>query len=156
MMNDTTTPAGRSRGWRVLPTVAMALGVLATTAACGPDPRPTPPPGSECTPDSYENAVIERVASDEGTSRWNLTVSGKGSGPSVYLLPVTYIRQPEYWQIEVQRCGPPGVTYPQYIQPYSVTIDLTGVIGTRGVEVVGTNQTEKLDVPLPSGPWGPA
>ena len=63
----------------------------------------------------------------------------------VDLEPVVYIRQPEYWEIEVlgRLRGPIGLTA---VEPYTVTLPLAGVTGTRGVEVMGANKSMRLDL----------
>jgi hypothetical protein len=63
----------------------------------------------------------------------------------VDLVPLIYIRQPEYWEIEVvgrlRGIGLPVLT------PYTVSLPLDGVRGSRGVEVVGAKRRERIDVP---------
>jgi hypothetical protein len=63
----------------------------------------------------------------------------------VDLVPLIYIRQPEYWEIEVvgrlRGIGLPVLT------PYTVSLPLDGVRGIHGVEVVGAKRREQLDVP---------
>ena len=63
----------------------------------------------------------------------------------VDLVPLIYIRQPEYWEIEVvgrlRGIGLPVLT------PYTVSLPLDGVRGLHGVEVVGAKRREQLDVP---------
>jgi len=63
----------------------------------------------------------------------------------VDLVPRQYIRQPEYWGIEVvgtlHGIGLPAVA------PYLVSLRLDGLIGTRGIEVIGATRTEKIDLP---------
>jgi hypothetical protein len=63
----------------------------------------------------------------------------------VRLSPLVYVRQPEYWEIEVVG-SLPGTGLPQ-TAPYSEPILLSGITGTKGVEVVGANKREKFDVP---------
>jgi hypothetical protein len=62
----------------------------------------------------------------------------------VSLQPLTYIRQPEYWGIEVVGTMPP-FGQPAII-PYAVELELAGFIGTAGVEVIGANRTEKIEL----------
>jgi hypothetical protein len=63
----------------------------------------------------------------------------------VVLSPVTYIRQPEYWEIDVLGCmrtiGMPVLT------PYTATLRLGSTIGTKGIEVVGATRSVRIDVP---------
>lgn len=104
-----------------------------------------------------------------------LVVNGEKPWPGmeVALVPVTYIRQPEYWEIHVVGSpgdigGPPQATQlpaeppvatqlpadppvatqlPAESTAYSVQIDLAACTGTIGIEVVGANQTERIVVP---------
>src|SRR4029434_9127180 len=63
----------------------------------------------------------------------------------VELMPLTYIRQPDYWEIEVVGCLR-GIGLP-VLTPYTVSLPLDGVRGVHGVEVVGANGRKRLDVP---------
>jgi hypothetical protein len=132
--------------------LVIGLGVLATTAACGEDPRPTPPPDYSCSPGDFERATVAPAGDEGSPGHWKLTVSGMETQGSTYLLPVTYVRQPAYWEINVQVCGDPDAGYPTAFFPYTRTIDLTGVIGSKGVQVVGANKSEQLAVPPLSTP----
>ena len=63
----------------------------------------------------------------------------------VALVPFVYVRQPEYWEIEVVgTLRGPALPVPT---PYSVSIRLDGILGTRGVEVVGATRRQRFDVP---------
>jgi hypothetical protein len=63
----------------------------------------------------------------------------------VELVPLVYIRQPEYWGIEVTGTltgiGLPAET------PYTVAIPLDGIRGTKGIEVIGANTRKQIKVP---------
>jgi hypothetical protein len=63
----------------------------------------------------------------------------------VRLVPRVYIVQPEYWGIEVTGCQG-GIGLPQ-AAPYTAVLDITHVLGKRGIEVVGATRSEKRDVP---------
>jgi hypothetical protein len=69
----------------------------------------------------------------------------------VSLVPLVYVSQPQYWGIQVVgSTGPdtgPRPTQPISAIPYSVELDLEGVNGTEGVEVIGANCTERIAVP---------
>ena len=63
----------------------------------------------------------------------------------VTLEPLVFIRQPEYWGIEVVG-RLPGVGLPA-LAPYQVSIPLAGITGTKGIEVIGATRTERRDIP---------
>ena len=63
----------------------------------------------------------------------------------VRLSPRIYIDCPEYWGIEVTGSLPGGICLTA-IKPFSIAMELNGVIGSRGVEVIGSNKTEKHEV----------
>jgi len=62
----------------------------------------------------------------------------------VSLNPLRYLQKPEYWGIEVVGCLPP--TGQPAIVPYVVELNLTGYLGTRGIEVIGANHTERIEL----------
>lgn len=64
----------------------------------------------------------------------------------VTLSPRIYIRCPEYWGIEVVGHLPGGICL-EAIGHYDETIELTGITGSRGIEVIGATKTETRDVP---------
>lgn len=63
---------------------------------------------------------------------------------TVELSPLVYVQQPEYWGIEVVG-SLPGIGIPA-TAPYTVSIPVDGITGTRGIEVIGANKTEKIDL----------
>jgi hypothetical protein len=62
----------------------------------------------------------------------------------VQLSPLVYVRQPEYWGIEVLG-SLPGMGLP-VLAPYSVSLPLGGVIGTIGIEVIGANKRKQIAI----------
>jgi len=86
-----------------------------------------------------------------------LLVSGMKSyrNMDVSLRPRTYIRQPEYWGIEVVG-SLPGLGVPA-LAPYTDSIRLAGLMGTEGIEVIGATRSEKLTLwdlpPEAFEPW---
>ncbi len=66
----------------------------------------------------------------------------------VELVPRIYVRQPEFWEIEVVGFLP-GIGLP-VMTPYNVSLPLDGVRGTEGIEVVGAFGRLRLPVP-PAG-----
>jgi len=78
---------------------------------------------------------------------WILTVTGTAPclNMEVTLSPRIYIRYPEYWGIEVVGHLPNGVC-DRAEQEYTATIELTGITGSRGIEVIGATRTEQREV----------
>lgn len=81
---------------------------------------------------------------------WFLHVNGEKpwSNMVVALIPAIYITTPDYWQIEVVGClygmGLPAMT------PYQVTsaqFTRGYGIGHKGIEVVGANKKQIIDIP---------
>jgi hypothetical protein len=63
----------------------------------------------------------------------------------VHLSPLIYIRRPEYWGIEVLgTLSGPCLTA---IAPYHVFLPLDGIIGTKGIEVIGATKKKKIKIP---------
>jgi hypothetical protein len=68
----------------------------------------------------------------------------------VILSPLTYIRRPEYWGIEViGSVG--GIGLPSPGAPYSVSLPITGFIGTCGIEVIGASRSQRYDISIDEG-----
>ena len=64
---------------------------------------------------------------------------------AVELVPVVYIRQPEYWEIEVVG-SLRGVGLPAEA-PYTVSLNLAASTGSRGIVVMGATRMQRFDVP---------
>jgi hypothetical protein len=79
---------------------------------------------------------------------WILIVSGTKPclNMEVKLIPRVYVQRPEYWGIEVVGILPGGICLTA-TAPYSVSLPLDGVLGTKGIEVIGSNKAEEIDVP---------
>ncbi|MFB6894666.1 hypothetical protein ACFCX4_35885 [Kitasatospora sp. NPDC056327] len=79
-----------------------------------------------------------------------LVVSGEKpyENTAVRLVPLVYVRQPEYWGIEVTGSLPSGIQLP-VTAPYTEALPLDGVRGTKGVEVIGAHKRERIDLPRP-------
>jgi heat shock protein HslJ len=157
----------RRRARRAVVLLALATGPLALMAACRPGPGPSPSPSTtkprpsttrpdptttkpnppRCRTIDFEKANVTQVPSTATVPRWKLTVTGTkpSISMSVSLEPLTYIRQPEYWGIEVQGCDPPEAGLPA-TGPYTVTLDLTGVLGINGIEVIGATTRQRIDI----------
>lgn len=91
---------------------------------------------------------VELVTQESFPPQYVLVVSGTKPylNMRVELLPRIYIRQPEYWGIEVVGSLPGGIGLTA-VAPYTVSLRLAGVTGTRGVEVIGATRSEKIAVP---------
>lgn len=82
-------------------------------------------------------------------ARPRLVVSGRKpwANMTVSLGPREYVKRPDYWEIEVvgtmPQIGQPAIV------PYSVELDLEGTIGSIGIEVVGSDKTERIEVQAP-------
>jgi len=72
---------------------------------------------------------------------------------AVELVPVVYVRQPEYWEIEVVG-SLRGVGLPAEA-PYTVSLNLAASTGSRGIVVMGATRLQRFDVPVDE-PQGPA
>jgi hypothetical protein len=83
--------------------------------------------------------------------RPRLVVSGVTVVPMrVSLVPLVYVSRPPYWGIQVvgstgDETGPRPV-HPITSVPYSVELELAGITGTEGVEVIGASRTERIAV----------
>jgi hypothetical protein len=93
----------------------------------------------------FERATIITLRSNP--PQFILRVSGTKpyANMDVELVPLVYIRQPEYWGIEVVG-SLRGIGLPA-LAPYVVSLRLAGIIGTRGIEVVGATRSEQFDIP---------
>ena len=128
----------------MIATAVLAVMGLAGTAAANPR-SPSPPPASNCRVIDFESAQV--LTSPTVPAQHVLVVRGKKpySNMEVTLTPLVYIRQPEYWGIEVVGCLP-EVGLP-VVADYAVKLDLDGTIGTRGIDVIGATHSEKIDIP---------
>ena len=78
-----------------------------------------------------------------------LTVSGdkprdSERGTKVKLEPLTYETTPEYWKIEVLWDSADAIV--PMVTPFTVSITLDRIRGTKGVEVVGQTKKQKLSI----------
>ncbi|TFV40769.1 hypothetical protein E4K66_07965 [Bradyrhizobium frederickii] len=102
------------------------------------------PRSSTCRLISFDNAeVVPGIVSNtfilvvSGVKPW-LTMK-------VELVPLIYIRQPEYWGIEVIGCQS-GIGLPAQA-PYHVSLDISHLRGTVGIEVIGATLKKQIKVP---------
>jgi len=106
------------------------------------------PTAESCRVIDFEVAQV--VALDTSPPQHVLIVAGTKPTANlrVDLVPLVYIRQPEYWGIEVVGCRAGDIDLPARA-PYTVCLPLTGSMGTEGVEVIGASRSEKI--PLAGG-----
>ncbi len=102
------------------------------------------PPAESCRLidfDRVEIAVLESFPPQHV-----LTVTGTKPflNMEVDLVPLVFVRQPEYWGIEVVGCLR-GIGLPA-LAPYTVSMPLDGFVGTEGIEVIGATRSEKIEV----------
>jgi hypothetical protein len=82
-----------------------------------------------------------------------LTVSGPlpTPGTTVTLVPLMYVSQPQYAGIQVvgalEDAGPHPMPVTGAPAQYTVQLDLAGITGTEGVEVIGASHSERVPVP---------
>jgi hypothetical protein len=106
--------------------------------------RALPPPASFRLI-AYEKAFV--LTQESFPPKYFLHVSGikPFRNMTVKLMPLVYVRQPEYWEIEVvgglSGAGIPAPT------PYQVSLPLAGTLGSRGIQVLGANRSDTFDVP---------
>jgi hypothetical protein len=75
----------------------------------------------------------------------------------VALVPLTYVRQPEHWEIEVVACPapetkPPSLADSPVVPPFRVyraTFDFHGTLGSCGIDVVGAETRQRFDLAGP-------
>jgi len=124
---------------------AVALSTVGVSAAPEPPQAAGGPDPSLCKAIDFARAFVRTV--DTPTHDQFLVVSGVKpfSSMEVVLSPVTYVRQPEYWEIDVLGCvrtiGMPMQT------PYTASLRLGSTIGTKGIDVVGATRSLRIDVP---------
>lgn len=102
------------------------------------------PSGTSSRIIDFERAEV-RPGFVSGT--WFLIVQGVApcSNMEVSLNPLIYIQQPDYWGIEVVGTLRSGICLPRQTD-YLATLDITNVLGTEGVEVIGATRSEKIPV----------
>jgi hypothetical protein len=97
------------------------------------------------------NFTRARIVPGIVNNTWILIVEGTKPclNMTVRLSPLIYVRKPEYWGIEVVG-SVPGFCLP-VVSPYSVSLPLDHIIGTKGIEVIGAKKRKQIDVPGASG-----
>ncbi len=108
------------------------------------------PPAASARRLDFDHARI--VALRTFPPQYILQVSGTKpyANMNVELVPLVYVRQPEYWEIEVV-AWLRGIGLP-VSAPYAVSCPLAGALGSSGIEVVGASYRRRFDVPA-GQPW---
>lgn len=151
----------------VLAGIGLALSLLsaapaqAAPAQTVPDTsgRGTAAEKAQCRNIEFTKASVDPLGAGTSPDRYRLTVSGSApsSNVSVELTPLVYIRQPEFWGIQVLGCSSRNGL--PVMVPYTATYEFTGALGTCGIEVVGTSKRQRFDLagcapaPLPGTAW---
>jgi hypothetical protein len=133
------------------PVLAFSAAQAAGTGPTDPAPGSTTPAPATCTTIAYETAKLLPRPWWQGYSpfpRYTLVVTGRTPyyNQTVKLVPHVYIQQPEYWGIEVQGCLTGGVGLPAQ-KPYTLRLDVGATTGSKGVEIIGSNQSQRFDIP---------
>ncbi len=108
-------------------------------------PGPSGPSSGTTRLLDFEAADIEAIRTTP--QQFMLVVTGETPfvGVNVELVPRTYVARPDYWGIEVI-----GRIEDQHVRraaPFTASLLLSDVTGTRGVEVIGCEGSVRLDVP---------
>ena len=117
------------------------------------------PTGAETSPTIRKTARANAVAFDSAELRAGPTM-GQGlylvvrgpapdNGAQVKLLPVLGEHDPEFRKIEiVSEDRPAGSDLPQSIEieHYEKSIPLSGIMGSKGIELIGANQRKKFSL----------
>lgn len=99
--------------------------------------------------------TVEILVLESFPPQYVLVVRGKKPylNMRVSLAPLVYLQQPEFWGIEVVGTLP-GIGLPAQA-PYTVSISLNGITGTKGIEVIGANKSVKESIPPQHQPLPP-
>jgi len=137
----------------VPPSATSPTGAPTTSPVKTLPPITTPPPTlppTTCGLVTVDRATL--VQDPAGPARRVLlVVSGWNPSPAYTdrLVPLVYVRQPAYWGVRAEGCGPKYGAPPA--ERYTVTLDVTSTLGTLGVEVIGSNRTIQLPLrPTPT------
>jgi hypothetical protein len=108
---------------------------------------PTPRAGESHQLIEFERAVV--ISPRIYPPRNTLLVTGQKpwANMDVTLTPLTYLQTPEYWGIEVIG-SMPAIGQPAIV-PYAAELELETTVGTAGIEVIGANRSEKIDLARP-------
>ena len=97
-----------------------------------------------CTLIPFDTATVVRGFVND---TYFLIVSGNAPclGMAIQLVPLIYIQKPQYWGIQVIGCLKGACA--EAITPYTIWLEITNFIGHKGIEVIGSNEPEEIQVP---------
>ena len=103
-------------------------------------------PRRRWVPLDFRKAVVTK---GEKRGSYVLTVSGDKprdaeNGSPVKLQPMVYETQPEYWRIEVLWDEDDAIV--PIITPFTVSLPLDGIRGTKGIRVAGQTRFQKIEI----------
>jgi hypothetical protein len=133
-------PAGL-KGVRIHSSRNAVFGLLNENPSESFEPLPAP---SSCRRIDFAQAdIVPGII----IGSYFLVVNGMApcSNMKIDLVPLVYVRCPEYWGIEVVGCLPGGICLTA-LAPYSVSISLAGITGSQGITVIGANKTERIEL----------
>lgn len=103
----------------------------------------------EALPQAQSYRVIPfdkaRVEEQDGVRLLVVTGEAPCANMEVTLMPLIYVTRPDYWGIEVVGHLPDGFCLTA-MKPYTTSIRLDGIAGDKGIEVIGANRTERIDL----------
>ncbi len=97
----------------------------------------------------FEDAELRKLPFQDGLYLW-VRGSLPGTGYEVRLAPRIYHDRPEYWGIEVAVVHAPepandtGDSNDSLI--FERSVPLSGIMGVRGITVIGANQVKRIEV----------
>jgi len=62
------------------------------------------------------------------------------------LIPRIYVRQPDYYEIEVVGCLT-GIVPPKDVKGFPLTMGLEHALGRKGIKLIGATKSEQWDLP---------
>lgn len=94
---------------------------------------------------SYQPLKLENVSVEEKDGHTFLMASGTLPclNMEAELLEAVYIRQPEWWEIELTGKMEGDICL-ESIKPYTIRKDISGCIGTRGIIVMGSDGSREF------------
>lgn len=97
--------------------------------------------------ESYRRIQFDKAEVTERDGARVLTVTGEANcaNMEVSLMRLVYVVQPEYAGIEVVGHLPGGICLTA-VKSYTVSLPLTGIAGTKGIDVIGADRTERFEL----------